>query len=199
MNRFPFQRPLSRFTGATPTSRRHLLAGQRAQLRQVRQQRPARHRTGSPESTATTRPWPSTPDSPGSPGPTPRPPSRSPSPERAGSPRCSDAPEPPRRRQPVRLHQCASRSKAPGCVGPPVACNSWVWAPASGAAPVGPHPLGEFGQHLGVQRVGLGSVGPRTPRRSPVPAWGLPGSPEDPSEQEPRRRRARTRRWPRSR
>ena len=166
--------------------RRHLLAGQRAQLRQVRQQRSGSSPDRSPESTATTRPWPSTPDSPRSPGPTPRPPSRSPSPGNAA--RIASMLR--RTRRPAVVSRfdsasCASRSRA-GCVGPPAPCNSWVWAPASGRIG-GAHPLGEFGQHLGVQRVGLGASGPARAAKS-VPAWGSPGSPEDPSEQEPRRR-----------
>ena len=45
-------------------------------------------------------------------------------------------------------------------------CNSWVWAPANHGPPFSGRPLGEFGQHLGVQRVGLG-VGPA--RQSPCP------------------------------
>ena len=75
---------------------RHLLAGQRAQLRQVRQQRPASSPDRSPESTATTRPWPSTPDSASIAWA--QLPVRLPDlllQNAAGSPRCSDAPSRP--------------------------------------------------------------------------------------------------------
>ena len=179
MNRFPFQRPLSRFTGATPTKAAATsLAGQRAQLRQVRQQRPARPPGPIPGIDCNNlRPWPSTPDSPRSPGPTPRPPSRSPSPERRRIASMLRRTERPAVVQPVRLHR-ASRLRT-GCVGPPAACNSWVWAPASWAAPVVAHPLGEFGQRTWASNASVLGASAQRPRQEvPLPAWGSPGSPE---------------------
>ena len=170
--------------------RRHLLAGQRAQLRQVRPTASGSSPDRSPESTATTRPWlfhtglasiawaNSLSAFPISFSRT----------RRIAS--MLRRTEPPRRRQPVRLHQCASRIE-PVCAR----ATSRLVIPGSrhvasgalgGAAParrIRPAPPG-------VQRVGLQCVvGPAPPRRSPVPAQGSPGSARKTlQEQEPRRR-----------